>query len=120
MKTIHTSHHQSQLLDFFPNLLSRSKIGIPGSGFWLELGANRDTHVFIAREKPSTGDRSPHCLMDMFAIEVRGGAKMSSEDVFNSARSTFQREFSAEDNQRLTEYFYPNSRSVDDQGECVQ
>lgn len=118
--TVHgvsTSHHQSQLLDFLPALFSQPEVEVRHTRFWLGLGASCDTHVFIAREKPSSGDREPHCLMDVFALEVRGGAKVRSEEVFNSARSVFQDEFSADDNQRLTEFSYPDSRSVDDQGE---
>lgn len=109
--SVRTSLYCGEILDRLPKLLEKSKVDL-GYGFWIELGVSSENYVFVARENTSRED--PHCMFDVFALKVQDGGKMRLDEVFNTARSTFACAFGSEEKGNLTVYYYPNSRSADD------
>ena len=98
---------------FLPDLLSKTSRVDLSHGFWIDLGVSSDTQVFVARENRDRDD--PYCALDVYAIDLHGG-KIRESEVFNTARSTFEHAFREADAENLTVYYYPNSRSADEEG----
>lgn len=109
---ISTSLDYCQLLDFLPELLCKKSRVDLSCGFYIDLGVSSETQVFIVCENSPQND--PYCMMDVYALDVHEGGKISEGEVFNTARSTFEDAFINSEN--LTAYYFPNSRSVDERG----